>query len=324
MESFTAQILLFLFAIIGYVFSHRTWVHLKRQKKDTDELTIFGLALSTYGIIYYVGIILYCLYAIVTPVDTQWYVLLTLLIVSSMAVLVAAAFLIKAGVVHKKFDLRAWVFSVLNAVIFFMFLLTYNTEMILSSLETGREFMVMVHLFAMVLGLGGATYSDILLIRFLKDFKISAKESEVIKTLSDAIWVGVGLAIISGFGLFIIKADELLISSKFQAKSLIFLILVINGALLHLYLLPHLMKFSFHEKDRKGRKHQILRTAGFIAGPISIISWYSVFVLGSFREVPMSFGLIMSLYCAILLASITLSLIVEARYKHQARKHAKK
>ena len=48
---------------------------------------------------------------------------------------------------------------------------------------------VMLHLFALVLCLGGATSSEILLAKFLDDYKISRKEAEVIKTMAHVILV---------------------------------------------------------------------------------------------------------------------------------------
>lgn len=47
----------------------------------------------------------------------------------------------------------------------------------------------MIHIFSVVIGLGGATYSDILLMKFLRDFHMSKKEVEVIETMSKVIQV---------------------------------------------------------------------------------------------------------------------------------------
>lgn len=320
MAQISTQVLLILFSIIGFVFSIRVYRHLQHTKSAAEkkELQLFHYALPKYGIAYYLAVFCYALSLFF--VHSSWYELVIAMIITSLALLIALAFTLKKSFFHGRFDVESWVFCVTNAVILFLVVIDFDVAYIVEALTQGREFMVMVHLFAMVLGLGGATYSDILLIRFLKDFKISAKESDVIRTLSDAIWVGVGLAIISGIGLFIINAHELLMSSKFIAKCIIFTILVINGALLHLYLLPHLMKISFHETDKKGRRHILLRTAGFIAGPISLVSWYTVFVLGSFRKVPLSLPIILALYGGVLLIAIVCSLVVEAKYRHEAMK----
>ena len=171
-----------------------------------------------------------------------------------------------------------------------------------------------LHLFALVLGLGGATYGDILLIRFMKDLKISHKEADVIRTLSRVVLMGIILATVSGFFLFLPKQEALMVSAKFQAKLGVFLILVINGFLLHHYILPRLVKFSFHQDHYLWRKIITLRHAGFVMGAISIVSWYSVFLLGSFDPdwTLESFALV---YGGVLFVAIVTALLIERRVR---------
>ncbi len=163
----------------------------------------------------------------------------------------------------------------------------------------------------MVLGLGGATYSDILLVQFLKDFKISKKEANIIHTMSRVILIGIVLALISGFFLYWPNAERLLNTPKFLVKVMIFSILSINGFLLHHVVLPKLVKFSFHKDHYLVKQIIHLRHLGFTMGAISFVSWYSVFLLGSFKDIPFSFMQLSTFYYVILIIAIITSLLLE-------------
>lgn len=190
----------------------------------------------------------------------------------------------------------------------------------LQTLAQYNSLWLTLHLFAMVLGLGGATYSDILLIRFLKDLKISHKEAEIIRTMSKAILVGIVLAFISGVMLFIPEQARLLESGKFLAKVVIFSVLVINGFLLHHLVLPKLVHFSFLKDHHFGSGIVTLRHVGFVMGAISLVSWYAVFLLGSFKDVPFSVGQLLTAYGLVLVGAITIALFLERKIRQRVRK----
>lgn len=176
-----------------------------------------------------------------------------------------------------------------------------------------------LHLFAMVLGLGGATYTDILLVRFLKDLKISHKEADVIRTMSKVVLLGIVLAFVSGLLLFLPAAKAYLEMPKFLAKVVIFVILVLNGFLLHHLILPRLVKFSFHDDHYIGKSIVSLRHLGFVMGAVSFVSWYSVFLLGSFKEVPFSLSELLGGYVLVLLVAIVVALGIEKKVRRRAR-----
>ncbi|PIR05032.1 MAG: hypothetical protein COV57_01380 [Candidatus Liptonbacteria bacterium CG11_big_fil_rev_8_21_14_0_20_35_14] len=175
-----------------------------------------------------------------------------------------------------------------------------------------------LHLLAMALGLGGATISDIMFFRFLRDLKISHFESSVLKTLSMIIWVGLGLAYISGIGLFLADPERLLESSKFLLKILVVLVITINGLFLNFYISPKLMKISFgkRHKHRDGELHYERKLA-FAMGAISITSWYSAFVLGMMRGLPYSFLELLAGYLGLLLIAVWGGLVFEKVYNNR-------
>lgn len=176
-----------------------------------------------------------------------------------------------------------------------------------------RSLFIALHLFAMVLGLGGATYSDILLMEFLKDLKISKKEASVIRKMSQVVLMGIILAFVSGLALFLPEMERLLSSAKFLVKVIVFGILVLNGFFLHQIVLPKLVKFSFHKDHYLVKQTIHLRHAGFVMGAISVVSWYSVFLLGAFPVIPFSFSVLLGSYVFVLLVAIFASLLLERK-----------
>lgn len=174
-----------------------------------------------------------------------------------------------------------------------------------------RDLFLGFHLFAMVIGLGGATYTDIILVSFLKDKKIDKKESEVIHTMSKAVTIGVFLALISGIALFLANPEELKQSSKFLAKVIIFFILMINGFFLHRVILPRLIHFDFSKEHYLIKDTFHLRQIGFVLGAISAVSWYSVFILGTFSSLEISATQILAIYVMLLIPAITIALFLE-------------
>ena len=189
--------------------------------------------------------------------------------------------------------------------------------------ETYPSFFVMLHLFAMVLVLGGATYSDLLLMYFLDDLKISRKEAGIIKRMAQVILIGIVLAFLSGVMLFLPKPELLLETPKFLAKCVIFSVAVINGYVLHHVILPKLINFSFLKEVYLIKKFN-LRQAGFVAGAVSVVCWYSIFLLGSFRNNPFSFQQLMIVYVTVLVLAVCSALIIEKTVKKLCAKKISK
>jgi len=61
-------------------------------------------------------------------------------------------------------------------------------------------FLIIAHLLGTILGVGGATFVEIFLIRALKDGQVNSTESGFLKTTYTVVRIGLVLAILSGFG----------------------------------------------------------------------------------------------------------------------------
>ena len=99
-------------------------------------------------------------------------------------------------------------------------------------------------------------------------------------------------------------------------------ILTINGIALNLIIAPRLIDISFGRphKHRKGELHQYRKFA-YAAGAISLISWYTAFILGMFRSLSLSVITILGIYVVVLLIGILLSQLLEKYFGNRKMIH---
>lgn len=176
-----------------------------------------------------------------------------------------------------------------------------------------------LHLLAMAVGIGGATVSDILFFKFLKDFRISKKEEEVLHVLKDVILFAMLCIAVTGIFLFIGK-PELRHSGPFLVKVIASSILLLNGIALHKFIAPHLMYLNLKNSKKMSRKWHRL---AFALGAISVCSWYSVFLIASLKSVlPQSFRFLLTVYVCILVLGVLGSQVFELRIRAKATAHS--
>lgn len=182
-----------------------------------------------------------------------------------------------------------------------------------------RSVILILHVLAMALGLGAATLTDVFFFKFLKDSRISEEEAQMLSALSEVIWLALGVAILTGAALFLPDATTYIDTPKFLAKMVVVAVIVLNGAFLNLYIAPKLVKISFaephhHKEGELGRARRL----AFALGPISVVSWYSAFILGSLpATTPLSFFTFLKIYLLLLVVSITIGQFVENRLAHR-------
>jgi hypothetical protein len=178
-------------------------------------------------------------------------------------------------------------------------------------LQQYRPIIIAVHLLGLTFGIGGATATDLLFMKFLKDFKISHFEADTMRTMSQLIWFGLALLIISGVGLFFADPGTLIQSSKFLAKMVVVIVIILNGFALNLYITPRLVHMTFDRKHPHAQQLHRARHIAFALGAISFTSWYTAFILGSLRSIPLSLASILSIYFGILVLAVIGSQIAE-------------
>lgn len=278
----------------------------------SDYSKFFGIPIELMGMLYY-GIIAFSYLAIGLRSDLAWpEVSLVLLLLSTFAFLFSIYLTFIQAFALKQWCTWCIISASLCTLIFASTLFALDTGVFVEMLGDYRRWFIGAHLLGLVFGLGGATISDTLFFRFLKDLKISKTESSVLHMLSQIIWFGLGIGVLSGLGLFLPASDRLMENAKFLAKVTFVGIIILNGAFLNLYSAPKLVHMSFGKwADTATSALRKARKASFAMGAISIVSWYSVFVLGIMRWNPLSYKAYIAIYGMILAGSLIISQLAE-------------
>lgn len=166
------------------------------------------------------------------------------------------------------------------------------------------------HIIGVAIGVGGATVSDVLFFRALKDKRISEDELGLLHTLGMMLWVGLIILIASGLGLVTLQyvmsgTSSYIVSAWFQAKMTIIAILFTNAFVMHLYVFPFMKKHvGLTLTHAKVSPHFSLLAA---TGVVSIVSWYSALTLGVTRGLDFTYGMIVNLYLVILVFGVLIA-----------------
>lgn len=281
----------------------------------TSQFSSFlGIGLEVYGACYYGGVVAAYLAMLLFPaLATPW----TLFLLTGATI---GAFLFSLYLTFvQAFLLKSWCSWCLMSAgvstaifIFTLIELSLLDFSIVPIVEMLHKPILWMHLLGFALGVGGATITDILFFKFLNDFKISEVENKVLQTLSQIIWIGLLIAVISGIGLYLPNAAVLNETPKFLLKTIVVAVIIINGAFLNLYVSPKLVTISWNSSNLLPIRSILrLRRAAFALGAVSFVSWYSAFILGFLKKVPFDFPQLLGIYIGLLLIAITGSQILE-------------
>ena len=123
--------------------------------------------------------------------------------------------------------------------------------------------LVIMHIVGTVLGVGGATFVEVHLVRALRDGVMSPEESAIMQTTYTVLRIGFFLLIISGFGFLILSRlseyTAWFYSITFWMKLSIVGIIAVNAIFIQLRWVPILW-----------------------GSAIAFVSWYAALVLGIF------------------------------------------
>jgi len=180
------------------------------------------------------------------------------------------------------------------------------------SFITPKVLLTIFHLIGVVFGAGGAAASDLMFFKSIRDHQISKAEEGFLRLGSTMVWGGLALLLLSGLGLYSLDPIYYLQSDKFFAKMLIVGILTLNGLVFHVSHLPWLQRHT-DMPLRNGAGFARRAPLLILAGVISATSWTAALVLGSLREVPMTFQQIMTVYGAILVINAIIGLALKNR-----------
>jgi uncharacterized membrane protein len=321
--------LVILFAIIGFIIA----TTIRHKKKIGQPMVcplgsdcnsviyssyskFFGVDVVTTGLVYY-GVIgsLYA-YFVLFPQSIPDY----LYVIGFLLTVIAVIFSIYLIIVQTLVIREICFWCMLSALVSLGLLMASGFALgpsLPALLLEYKTIIVILHALAAALGVGTVLVTDIFFMKFLKDYRISQGESEILDTLSQVVWFALGMLILTGIALFIPASAELLLKTKFLAKVVIVGVVVVNGVLLNLLIAPKLIKISFGEilVKESGQMHHLRRLA-FAFGAVSIVSWLATFILGSLRALPFSTLEILLGYMGIILIAVIGSQLFDYQLNH--------
>lgn len=284
----------------------------------SEYSSFFGVPVEWLGMAYYAVI------AISYGVFLSWPELNTPIVVFAVLSLSTAAVLFSAYLTFIQIgflkQICTWCLmsAGISAVIFAAAIWGADFSFI-SLLQQFKPALVIVHLTGLAMGVGGATFANVFFFKFLKDLKISQREADVLNTISQVIWFGLALLVISGIGLYLNDPERLNESSKFLTRMVVVSVMIVNGAFLNLKVTPHLIHISFGDDPHKNPEEELRRERkiAFSLGGISLVSWYSALILGALESIPLSFPKLLSIYILLLIGVVIGSQIMERLYGKQ-------
>lgn len=281
---------------------------------DSEFSKFLGVPVELWGMAYYATIFAtYCTFLMVPP-SLDWGLLLLVIPLS------LGAFLFSGYLTFiQAFSLKQWCTWCLSSAglstfIFLLTLLSIPAFMatLASFLVAYKPVIVGIHLLGVAISLGGATMADMFFFRFLKDFRISHGEADMLRGMSQMIWLGLCILVISGTGLVLTDPSSYFSSAKFLVKMIVVSVIIINGAWLNLYITPKLVHISFGD-SRQPMRSELRRDRrwAYALGAISTSSWYSAFILGLMDSSSLPFLTLLFVYAAIVLTAVLGSQLVE-------------
>lgn len=170
-----------------------------------------------------------------------------------------------------------------------------------------------LHLVGLAFGLGGAFIADFAFFKSVRQGdRISPETVAWMRSFSQVVWIGLGLLVVSGAGMFLSDTDKYLHSTGFMAKMLLVAVLVINGLFLNFYSTARLTTFNFSQKYTKRGAAWRARKLSFVFGAISAVTWYSVLGIALFKDfLSLPLFVYIAAYIVLLGAAVTGSLVLE-------------
>lgn len=169
-----------------------------------------------------------------------------------------------------------------------------------------------LHVIGAAIGLGGATMSDLLFFRAIKDRLISTDQFHLLQSAATCVSGGLVLVVVTGLPLLLMN-PEMLAQPRVQAKLTAVLVLIVNGFILHFALLRFLERHVDRhlEPEDLERRHWLF--AG--SGATSIVSWYTPLVLATvgYYYVRLPYIELLGLYIAAILAGTLVAYLIFAK-----------
>ena len=257
----------------------------------------------------YLGMLYYALIIISYSIFLFWPGLKNSFFVSTISMMTVAGFLFSAYLIFiQAFKLKEWcswclMSAAVSTTIFILVLQTNSAFSALSNLAGGyKDLIIISYASTLALGLGISAVMEILLLQFLKDLRISEEECETLHTLRQITWLALGIMTVANYALYLTEPSVLIISSKFLAKTFILGVLLIVSLIYDIFVASKLDKMI---------SSQNVPIVPFIFGPISLGSWFLIFIFEMIKDPELPLIQLLSIYGVILLASLSAGIILK-------------
>jgi len=268
-----------------------------------------GVPLEYWGIFYYAVITVAYMILIFAPWTIPDLFLFGLILFTTAAFLFSLYLLFAQA-----FLLRQWcIWCLLSATLSIAIFITslVSVDFAVAFLAEITTVIGAIHALGFALGIGGATAALFLFSRFLRDLNISESESQTLKGISELIWLGLALTLISQFALYIVSVEILALSGLFLAQTIALFVVAVSGAVLMIIFAPFLTAIPFSEttKDHRHSPLESLRRPLFLTGAVALSSWYFAFAMNYLPKYALT--VLLSTYITIIAVAIGTALLWE-------------
>lgn len=239
----------------------------------------FGIPVEILGMLYYAGVVLaYSVFYFRSDLAIP-------LIAFSMFGLTSFSFLFSLYLTFiQAFNLKQWCVWCLTSAGLSSFIFLSNVFYIkfgfinipAEIFEEVYEVLFASHLLSAGLGFGASMISIMMLWKFVKDFKMSSFEADIMRTIIQAIWFATFIFILSGFGLYF-SGEEM---NNVLLRVIIATILVSVSAILNLIILPKMIKRSLlFVGGGEVPVYPITAKLSLIFNSLTVLAWVFVLIL---------------------------------------------
>lgn len=259
----------------------------------------FGISLEYWGMAYFAVIALSYLLLIFAPG-----------LFSSTSVLIVMFLSLAAGLFSlyllfvQAFLLRQWcIWCLLTAFLSLSIAVVslVSADAVTVFLAEWLGALEVIHSLGFTFGVGGVATMAFLFFHFLRDASIDDKELDAIKSVSEIVWLGLGLVLVSSFARYIAQPELLSQSGPFIAEMSALLVSALAGAVLMVIYAPFLIYVPFESVKKGDNKEAFVnvRYPAMIAGSILVVSWFYAFAMIHVAEA--SSSLLVGIYVFVLI-----------------------
>ncbi|MBI2484174.1 vitamin K epoxide reductase family protein [Candidatus Uhrbacteria bacterium] len=321
------KVLLLFSAVAGFLLSFYLF-HKKRSREKlvcpagfkcdqvlhSEYARFFGIPVELLGILYYGFVIVAYTIIFQAPNMVSQVVVF---IVTSVSV---TAFLFSLYLTFiQAFNIKQWCSWCLTSAglcTFILFASLSTTQVdAMGVLIEYYDAIFMAHVIAYAVALGVATILDVFFFKFLKDFRISEWESDVLHTISEVLWFAFGFVVLTGVALYFPESQFQSQSPTFLAHLGILLVQLVLLSSLSLLITPRLHHISLKEEHRHqtGELHAIRRW-GYSLTSLSFITWYYSFFLAFVQFSGITLSSILWVYAGIGFVAVLASQVIHRTF----------